>query len=209
MEVNAHHCLNRQFTVFRNMTGRNLVGKQSRKMNSIKLARRCAFLIALGFYSLQPDLSNAASDDQPFVQMINGPARVSLWNPLPGFWEALISMNEGRNALNLEEEWYGFSDTDVWVVFLSGAEEVEYLPVYAREIIEAELPEIGSRPMSRLKITFENDRKLMVSFVLLDQFSMPLSATVCTVAAALMKSLLGSSERERYEMMYDCLPDGL
>ena len=63
--------------------------------------------------------------------------------------------------------------------------------------------------MSRLIISFENDRKLMVHFVLLDQFSMPLPATVCVVAASLMKSLLDAPERERYEMMYSCLPDEL
>lgn len=178
-------------------------------MNSIKLARRFAFLVALGFFSLQPSLSNSASDDQPFVQMIDGPARVSLWNPLPGFWEALVSMNEGFNAINLEKEWYGFSDTDVWVVFLSGAEELESLPEFVRELIGVEGSELGSAPMARIDIGFEDGRKLLVSFVFVDKFPMSVPKTACTAAGGLMRELVGVSEPERYKMTLECTADAL
>jgi hypothetical protein len=165
----------------------------------------CSWLFLLSAFCMAP--INARAETSPFLEAVGHPVSISQWYPIPDFWDSLVEMNASRNAVNLED-WVGFEGADVWVIFLSGAHEVEFLPEFVHQIFQNLSEEQAvykeSRAMARLDVQFDSGRNLLIKLVFIDRFSQPMPEIACVVAASLMKDIVGGGDANVTELTAEC-----
>ena len=74
----------------------------------------CVFSLFTFLESITPAYTQP-NDFTRFVTQSGGPARLSIFQEIPGFRSSLIDLDKDKNLLDLDGEWYSMSDTDVWV----------------------------------------------------------------------------------------------
>lgn len=98
--------------------------------------------------SMSTSLSASETEN---VLVFNGPA---------GFYETLSAVDPDNRVVTAQNEWFSPSSANIWVVFVTGQNDVYTLPPIAKKVIDA--IEAEPEPLVRVTAKISSNRNIVV-----------------------------------------------
>lgn len=141
-----------------------------------------------------------------FFGQTDGPLRVSVLQPVPGFWENLRRLDQDIGILEISDEWHNFSDADIWVFFLENGNDKVFVPIALQGLLAESYASEGVSNISGVSMDVRGiPRKILIMFNFLDKFGAPGPApTGCLSAVFLYGELVLPVDFHKFDEIDHC-----
>lgn len=145
-----------------------------------------------------------AGKAQSFAAHFDGPVKLSVFQPLPGFEDALRKMDQDTGLFAPSDQWHPFWNGDVWVYFLSEESDLNFLGGLGQEIFVRQAKTPNPVAISRTEVGFQNGRRVLVQYVFMKLMGSDLEAAACRAAASVYAGVSGASNAESDALVKTC-----
>lgn len=98
----------------------------------------------------------------------NGDVRLSVFQPIPGFWSEIDRIQSEQPNFNLERDWFPFFEGEIWMIFVKNELSISNIPPIARDAFlfdEAPKGEFGHKVVA----TVDRERQISFLFFFVEQ----------------------------------------